>query len=77
MPEAEAKLTVALALMRDLEDGIELANVLLTLGEVLEAQGRRSEAEPKWREAVQRAEQYPADARAQRYVAKGRKYLAG
>ncbi len=77
LPEAETALTDALVLMRDLEDDVELANILLTLGEVVEAQGRRTEAEPLWREAVERAEKHPTDTRAQRYVAKGRKYLAG
>lgn len=75
--EAGAELAEALALMRNLDDDVELANILLTLGEVIEAQGRRSEAEPLWREAVERAEKHPTDTRAQRYAAKGRKYLAG
>jgi tetratricopeptide (TPR) repeat protein len=77
LPEAEAKLSEALALMRDLEDDVELANVLVTLGEVVEAQGRRVEAEPMWREAAELAEKYPTDTRARRYATKSRKYLAG
>lgn len=77
LPEAEVKLTEALTLMRDLEDDVELANVLLTLGEVVEAQGRRAEAEPMWREAAELAEMHPTDTRAQRYATKSRKYLAG
>ncbi len=77
LPEAEAKLIEALALHRELDDEVEVASVLITLGELLEVQGKRGQAEPMWREAVDIAERYPADTWAQQYVATGRKYLAG
>ena len=77
LAEAEATLIEAVALMRTLEDDVELANYLVTLGEVLDAQDRRAEAEPLWREAVDTADRRPADARAQRYAAAARRYLNG
>ena len=75
LPEAETRLMEALALRRQLDDEVELASVLIGLGEVIESQGRRGEAEPMWREAVDIAEKYPDDTWAQQYVAKGRTYL--
>lgn len=76
LPEAEAKLIEALALHRELDDEVEVASVLITLGDVLEEQGKRGQAEPMWREAVDIAEKYPDDTWAQQYVAKGRRCLA-
>ncbi len=73
--EAEVLLIEAVALLRGLGDKVELANSLLTQGEVVDAQGRRGEAEPLWREAVAFAERYPTDPNARRYAAKGRRYL--
>ncbi len=73
---AEASLRDAVALLRDLEDPVELANALGVVGEVVAAQGRRAEAEPCWREAIALLEPYPADVRAQRLLAGARRNLA-
>lgn len=75
--ESEEAMREAVALFRDLEDPVELANALGVLGEVVAAQGRRVEAEPHWREAIALLEPYTIDVRVQRLLAGARKNLEG
>lgn len=66
LAEAEAQLRRGAALWRPTDDGLELANTLGTLGELLIKQGRAPDAGPLLDETLALLSRNPDDARGRR-----------